>query len=268
MSADEKVLNRAIDTHGVHCRSQANQQFGSANFDLWTSKLVKSVMPLSNVMDICCGTGNQLILYARMNGVRELVGVDASQESLDVAQERLSSLPLVKPAKLICARMEDVFSDARLNKIRFDLISCFYGLYYTKNIKEILAGMDNHLAVHGKIMIVGPYGENNSALFDLLERHMELPDLVKRSSSTFMTQEVLPCFQAQHEVRTDTFVNHVRYPTSEAVMNYWKASTFYEPDVEPAVENDVKAHFIRHSELIVEKHVMAVLASKTAERLK
>lgn len=261
MSVDDKVLSRAVSTRGVHSRSEVNKQFGSSNFDRWVADILQGVS-FTSVLDFCCGTGNQLVLYAQRAGLRELVGVDTSEESLKVAQQRLSESPLATPATLIGARMEEVFGNPELAKAKFDLISCFYGLYYARDVSAVLNAMMDHLCDMGTILIVGPYGENNATLFELLERHIELPDLVKRSSSTFMTQEVVPHLQEHLEVRTETFVNRICYPEPKAVIDYWRASTFFEQSVEEAVVRDVETHFKRHGEFVVEKHVMAAIASQ------
>ena len=68
-----------------------------------------------------------------------------------------------------------------------------------------------------------------------------------------------PPFEERLAVRRETFVNRVRYPDPEAVMTYWRASTFFDAKHADAIESDVKKHFDDHDEFVVEKHVMAAI---------
>ena len=74
-----------------------------------------------------------------------------------------------------------------------------------------------------------------------------------------MSEIVLPTVERRLEVEKHTFVNPVRYPDSAALLDYWRASTFYEPAWEQSVANDIDVHFSTHGSFVLEKHVMAAL---------
>lgn len=260
-SLDNKVSKRAVRSAGLQERNQANRQFGSADFSGWVHGVLES-LSFSSVLDICCGTGDQLVLFKDRAEVGRMVGVDLSAESLDITRKRLDEKADNGQTLLLGEQMDNVFSDVALAVEKFDLISCFYGLYYSNDACGLLRECEEHLNPGGSILVVGPYGENNRSLFQLLEKYIEIPELVMRSSATFMTDEVLPALESSLDVRTETFVNNIRYPSVDSVIDYWRASTFYDEAHEADVSRDLKVHFEQADEFVVSKHVMAAIGQR------
>ncbi len=262
---EEKVnsglLEKAVSSKKLVSRSGVNKRFAEKDFTKWTEELIKPLF-FTNVMDICCGTGNQLVLYAKKQGVDRIVGVDASRESLDKAKERLKDRVQSGNMLLKLAKMEKMFLGPDIKTESFDLISCFYGLYYAEDPKKIIADMINRLKNSGTALIVGPYGKNNADFFTLLQRHYELPELVVRSSTTFMEEEIHPALSQRCDVKVKSFVNKIKYPSAQSLIDYWRSSTFYFPEHEDAVCKDIEEHFAKHKEYIIEKHVLAYIARR------
>lgn len=257
----DSLMERAIKSSNLVQRSDGNRRFGARDFGAWVNKLT-APLEYRTVLDVCCGTGNQLLEFADRSGLRELVGVDLSGESLEKARGRLAETGFEGKLNLLKTSMEEMFSSSDLSGTKFDLISCFYGLYYSRNVEDTLHGMLNHLSAPGTLLIVGPYGKNNASFFELLQRHFSLPDGVVRSSTIFMEQEVYPVLNAHTDVEAVTFVNPVEYPEPQSLIDYWRASTFYSNEHEAAVVKDVENHFRRDGSFVIEKHVMAYIARK------
>jgi len=159
--------------------------------------------------------------------------------------------------------MEEMFSDLSLRQKKFDLISCHYGLYYSKSVTDTLKECYEHLNQNGTILIVGPYEKNNHELFDLLEQHMDIPEFVKYSSGEFMKKEVSPILaRLGLTLQKRKFENVIRYPSLEAVLKYWRASTFYDELVEEQIKKQLEAHFAVNAVFCVSKHVIAYIAGK------
>ena len=255
------LQDRAVDSANLQMRASGNKQFGDADFNGWVSGIIDDLQ-YSSVLDICCGTGNQLVLYAARPGTERMVGVDLSTESLSVTGERVRDAAPSLDVALIEAGMDDAFDNPVMSDRKFDLVSCFYGLYYALDVAGVLSNIVASLADEGTVLIVGPYGENNASLFGILNNHFELPQLVTRSATTFMEAEVLPILSAALAVESRTFVNRVSYPNPTTVMNYWKASTFYNEAAEVGVAGDIDRHFRDNGKFVVEKHVMAILGRK------
>ncbi len=257
----KNVYRKAIISKKVKLRSESNSIFGQNDFEYWSKKLLAG-LAYGCVLDVCCGTGNQLVLYAALPNVTTIFGVDISMESLTKSEERLADLKSDKRIILIESEMESMFEHEKLLGHRFGLISCFYGLYYSKNLASTIAEMIEHLYPDGTILIVGPYGNNNASFFSLLEKYFTLPELVIRSSSIFMEKDVLSVLKKKCEVKQEYFTNTIVYPNAQALINYWKASTFYFPQYEKEILTELNGHFANHNDFVMEKHVMAILARR------
>lgn len=253
------VLKRATTTAFSKNRADVNKQLGTTDFDGWLASLIRSV-PFDTALDLCCGTGNQLVSLLGVNPNAVVTGVDVAAESLNIAGNRVNEAGT--SVTLIESNIDKVFAVSEISYQRFDLVTCAYGLYYSRNVDALLRSVIDHLSDTGSILIVGPYGRNNFPLFDLLSRHFDLPYEVVRSCTSFMTEEVLPLLEARLCVREETFVNKVVYPDADAVMSYWRATTFFDPSAEKAVQKDVEEHVAKHGEFCIEKHVMAITAGR------
>lgn len=256
------LMSAAVSSDNLQVRAQGNKKFSSNDFDEWTDKLINE-LSFDTVLDLCCGTGNQLVKYSNINNVKKLVGVDLSEESLLLAEKRVKNINENIDLSLKKLPLDAMFEDEELKDSQFDLISCFYGLYYSENTENVLNNAVKHLSDNGILLIVGPYGNNNKDLFDILQRHIELPELVLRSSGTFMQDEVLKALSEEKlEIQINKFENKIVYPDLDSVLNYWKATTFYSKEKEPNIINELQEHFKSDEKFIVEKHVMAVIGRK------
>lgn len=255
----KQLMEKATSSTKLINRADSNKAYAENDFNQWTGSLLNE-LSFSSVLDVCCGNGNQLMLYGTKPEVVTIVGVDVSEHALEAAKKRLEEAGAFGRTTLKAMKMEDMFSDSELTNSRFDLISCFYGLYYSEDTAKLLHEMVEHLSGNGTILVVGPYGKNNEALFSLLERHFKLPELVVRSSMTFMEDEVCSGLAECLDVEKKTFVNKICYPSAKALIDYWKASTFYFPEYEAAVTSDIEKHFEKHKNFVVEKHILACIA--------
>ncbi len=256
-----QLMEKAVSSDNLVNRAAANRTFAKNDFNKWVGDILENLAPAS-VLDVCCGTGNQLILYAAKPGVDRLVGIDVSREALDTARKRLDNTTTLARISLIDARMEEMFAHQGIKDEHFDVISCFYGLYYAENVSFVLNGMIDRLRDGGSVVITGPYGMNNAGFFSLLERHYKLPELVVRSATTFMEKEVCPILEKRCRVEARSFVNKIVYPGAASLMKYWRSSTFYSPEHEAAVKKDVENHFSGRGDFTVEKHVLAYIARR------
>lgn len=253
-------MQRATSTENLKKRSNVNVTFGTNNFDTWVDSLIDKIK-FATVLDVCCGTGNQLLKYASRINPLNIVGIDISKKSLQTADKRLQSVG-AGGYKLKLVSMEKMFEDVDIRTTKFDLISCFYGLYYSRDVSKTIIQMIDHLSKNGTLLIVGPYGKNNANLFEIVQRYFSLPEMVKRSSTTFMEYEVFLVLSKKLEVVVETFVNPVCFPDAKLVIDYWRASTFYSALHKESVAKAIKEHFKKYGTFIVEKHIMAYIAKR------
>lgn len=249
----------AVSSSNLSGRIDANKRFAGADFEAWMRGLVAD-LDTTRVLDICCGTGNQLVLYAGKPDCAHLAGLDMSSDSLDAARQRIAGTDFSGTLDLRAGDMDATFDQPGIRDGHFDLISCCYGLYYANHVRALLDDALLHLTAHGRLMIVGPWGANNQSLFDLLRRHITLPELVVRSATSFMVEEIMHHLGSRVPVHTENFVNPVRYPDVDAVLAYWRRTTFHDAAAEDAVRADLEARFAETGAFVVEKHVMAIIA--------
>lgn len=254
----DTVRKEAVTSEKLEGRSGANQRYAGADFTGWLTEIINRI-PSASVLDLCCGTGNQLMIYGAKPEANSLVGVDLSQESLDTARQRLAESDYSGGLDLVAKDMASAFEDPLIANRHFDLTSCCYGLYYAEDPALVLDRMCR-VTANGSLLIVGPYGRNNRSLFDILEQYFPLPALVAESAGPFMTETVQPHLERSATVTIETFVNPVRFPDADAVMRYWRNTTFHKPAHDAAVAADVQAVVDREGGFVIEKHVMALVA--------
>lgn len=256
-SPNDTLLNLATSSQSLQNRAAGNQQFASADFSGWVKSLFDHYT-MNNVLDICCGTGNQLIIYANKS-VQSITGLDISSQSIDKAKDRLNEYQ--GDLDLVSAPMESYL--AKTPKSSKDFISSFYGLYYSQDINETCLHIHNILQTNGHLLVCGPYGKNNASLFSLLEKYYALPDFVTYSSATFMQETLAPILsELSMSLEEQYFVNTISYPNTDAVITYLKSSTFFNEKYCNEIEKDLNQHFESHSSFDVEKHVIALIAKK------
>jgi len=251
----------AVSSTNLSGRIDANRRFAGADFEGWTRELIGQI-PGRRVLDLCCVTGNKLVIHAARPECEVLVGIDRSGESLATAKTRIAATGYQGSLDLLEIPMDGALEHSSVSGQVFDQISCCYGLYYAQNVEALLDSMLSHLVPGGAILIVGPWGENNKSLFDMLRRYITLPPLVERSATTFMTEEVQSHLGERAKVRTETFVNPVSYPDVDAVLEYWRKTTFHEPSKESSIRSDLETHFASADTFVVEKHVMGLIATR------
>ena len=257
-SPDKALLDLATSSQNLQNRAAGNEQFSSADFGAWVTGLFDAY-PMNNVLDICCGTGNQLVIYSKKS-IASITGLDISEKSISKAKERMSNYK--GSLHLVASAMEEFLMNSPSNSK--DFISCFYGLYYSQNIKETCQQISKILSPQGHVLVCGPYGDNNYALFSLLEKYYKLPEFVTYSSSTFMQQTLAPeLTNLDMTIDYQYFVNTISYPNTAALMQYLKSTTFFNDEYYDQIKSDLDKHFIENDSFDVEKHVMALIAKKS-----
>jgi len=257
-SPTKALLKLATSSQNLQNRANGNQQYASADFGTWVENIITHYEK-NNVLDVCCGTGNQLVLYAKQP-IKSITGLDISTQSIKVAQQRLADYS--GDLTLVTSAMEDFLNTVPHSSK--DFISCFYGLYYTKDIEKTCQQIHQILEPKGHFLVCGPHGDNNNSLFSLLRKYYSLPELVTYSSSTFMMQTLTPILEKlAMKLEYQYFVNRISYPSVDAVMQYLQSTTFFNDQFHQEIKSDLEQHFKESKSFEVEKHVMALVASKT-----
>lgn len=107
-----------------------------------------------------CGTGNEIQLLASVNhGLAEIIGVDLSSTSIQIAQER------IRHHRLHCcqARVGDLLDPGTLPAGPFDMISSYGVLHHTADPIKALTHLAERLAPEG-VMIIMLYNRRGRML--------------------------------------------------------------------------------------------------------
>lgn len=220
------------------------------------------VRPGDRVLELCCGTGGQTLTLLKLSGPSGRVfALDTSREALSILNSKACEFR--NRLILLEANLDDapgVLLRSCSERVRFDLVFCAYGLYYSARPQKTLDDARRLLKPGGRIVVVGPFGPNNRPLFDLVRASgAVVSESVFASSERFMSQTVLPWASDNFgSVDVHTMVNRVRWENAERVLNYWQNTTFYDSDKRPAFEANLHDHFQEHTHFVNEKWVMLV----------
>jgi SAM-dependent methyltransferase len=242
-------------------RIQTNLKQGDSDYIGWVNELIDSIS-FSSVLDIGCGTGEILSLYTKKKNITDIFGVDSDEKNIGRAKENLPS-----NVRLIRTKMETMFNLPEIMyrgegyKRYFDLISCFYSLYYSENVKRTIAEIMRHVASNGVFLVVGSYGDTNKNFFDLIEKHHPLSSFVKESCSTFM-QNILQILGMYGIVTEKTFENHIKFSDMESILKYYQNTLFYNKNTEEGIKEELYHYFEDNKNYVLTKQVKAYIVNK------
>ena len=210
-------------------RINQNENYQTVDINKWAFEKIKGSNKEINILELCCGTGKQTDYLIRMFPNANISCLDISIEAINTVKNNFKNNS--KQMKFYNMGIDDFFNK---NKKEYDIIFCSYGLYYSSNIDFVLDKINISLSPTGKLIVMGPYGDNNKPLFDiLLGLNVNIPSLVISSSSTFMFEKVLAdTIRNFSETHIYTTQNNILWENIGSVMSYWKNSTFFDAVVE------------------------------------
>jgi SAM-dependent methyltransferase len=156
-------------------------------------------------------------------------------------------------------KMEDILKDHFLIKRSFDWVICTYGLYYSENPEKTLSDLKVMVKPDGHLCIIGPARDNNKEFFDLIGSLSKIPEHILFSSNGFMDEIVIPnCEKLFNQFETYNFKNEVSYPDMDSLMDYWKSTTYFNPEIAPQFEIILKDHFEKNGRYTIKKEAIGV----------
>ncbi len=250
-----QIHSRAKDASYLDARIAGNQKNQKTDLNQWIFDHLR-VDPASSVLELCAGTGAQSVKFLERLTSGSLTSTDASGPALESIKEKAAAQKAADRLSVVQSDMDEL--PAKLTGKKFNLIFCAYGLYYSKKADALLDGLLKTLRPDGRITIVGPFGPNNGALFSLLGKAgVNLPEYVTWTSRDFMPHLVLP-WAGTHFTQCVlyTLQNEVVWKEADALMTYWKNSTFFDAPREAAVQKLLDEHFAREKAFIDHKWVL------------
>lgn len=230
--------DRATGRDYLEKRLEINRSHSSADFNGWLLGHL-NVQRGQDILDVGCGTGAQTIPFA------ELVGANGSVSALDISQ---ASVDLLKSRLEEGMQVEAIVSDmaetrrhiAETFRVKnYDLCHASYSLYYCLDREYVLDTMRGALKSNGRVAIFNPNAPHG--MVELASRHTKIPEPVLESLE-FGPTVLEPYFKkafANHEVHQ--FHNVVTLPSSDLMLEFYRQTTYYDPEAEAGMKAEVDA---------------------------
>jgi len=250
--------NPEINSEKLKQRINQNIINQKLNFNKWIFSKIQKSNNYKNILELCCGTGNQTKYLSMIFNKANIFCVDLSKESIDyIKKEKYYSSGRIK---LVC---EDIDNFFLYNKKKFDFIFCCYGLYYSKNVKNLLNEIYKYLNYQGKFVLIGPYGNNNKQIFELLQKSkIPIKKHILSSSSSFMYDVLKHSTDLYQKIIIYTVKNEIKWFNIDDLLTYWKNSTFFYPSREFSVKNELINHYKKNKFFKNDKFIMLIIFEK------
>ena len=149
MGKKEKVKNIFNDIAGSY---DGLNGILSLNIDtLWRKRMMKTICSgnKGDLLDVACGTGDSAIA-AWKSGVSRIVGVDLSENMLEVGRKKIRRMGLDGRISLVNGDCESLtFEDGR-----FDAVSSVFGIRNFENPRKGLSEMFRVMKNGGQVLIL------------------------------------------------------------------------------------------------------------------
>lgn len=220
-----------LDTDSEALKRRLDFQETLSAFDLnaWIFSLLPP-QPGQSWLDLGCGRGKQTM---------PLLEAGCSVTAVDLSAASLAAIPGHPKLTKVEASLDNLALDKH-----FDRAVGSYSLYYANDPERLFKFLGQHV---GAIVFCGPGHDNNR----------ELRELTGKTSPTepakFM-EEIAPQVCSRHFSRVEAFrfENEVRFPTGEAVRDYWRSHNLFDP----SFKNDFPDGFVNT------KRGVAIVASQ------
>jgi ubiquinone/menaquinone biosynthesis C-methylase UbiE len=254
---ESRLQEIATDATALTARIQANESYGKTDLQELVSSLL-SLRAGEAILDVGCGTGKFLVRFAATVGSGgRAVGVDLDEAGLAEADARCRKQGLA--VSLVHGSMDEVRT--LVAGQRFDAICCCYALYYAQDAAAVIQQMAGLLEPDGRLLVAGPDRGNNAELLDLVrDAGAQVAPAVDQG---FMAETVAPtCRRLFQEVTQTPFENAVGFPSTEAVLEYWRSTAYFDPALESSLRGILDDHFRDHAEFANVKRGSILLARR------
>tara|TARA_S200000501_G_scaffold366113_1_gene400472 strand:- start:382 stop:1146 length:765 start_codon:yes stop_codon:yes gene_type:complete len=253
------MKDKAINSFSLKTRIEHNEKNQRIDINKWAFKLIsKDIRPL-NILELCCGTGRQseYLINHYINSSIDLL--DISQESLNHIKN--SSYFQKSKISTFNIDMDEFFLN---NKKKYDIIFVSYGLYYSKNIDEVLKKIKNSINQKGQFIVMGPHGNNNKEIFEIIESTgLKIDKKIKFTCTDFMYDKVINYLSREYyKTRIFKITNKIEWKNINNFISYWENSTFYDEYYKKELINRLKTFFKTNKFFINTKEVMLIIAEK------
>ncbi|MEZ4848875.1 MAG: class I SAM-dependent methyltransferase [Bacteroidia bacterium] len=241
-------------------RLSANSH-ASRDFDEWCLRQFPELLLGANVLDLGCGTGKQVSLFAPLlSASSKFYGIDLSGESLDILKKDYSSPPQLE---LIGGSFDEMEKINSLEGGTFDLIYASYALYYTKDLGKVINDVFRLLKPSGIFWVICPYSGTNQEFLSILRTYHEVEPFMDYVFDDFH-KEVIAFGEKSgfRSLKPSLLRNKIHFPSAESFMKYLKNSLFYREGFDREILSDVQKVVDNLGEFPVSKHIVSLQLRK------
>ena len=240
-------------------RLNINLKYGNNDLKSWVIENL-NVGSNDKVLDIGCGDGRHLNAVSRLTN-NLCMGIDYDTEMIakSLEQDGASEDKL----EFYTWNMDEVnTNNSVLGDNKFDLIYSLYAFYYSKDSLALLDKLKDRLTENGRIVIVGPHGENNKDWFTFINQFIELDDSIMKSSYKFQDDVENYARQNYENVEVKDFINKITLPSSEELKLYWESNIYYDSTCDEDFKKYSIEYFNSNSEFSYEKKAKMIIMGK------
>jgi ubiquinone/menaquinone biosynthesis C-methylase UbiE len=253
-------LSYAEKLDKLHVRIRAHKEF--ANFDIqdWIEGFC-SRSPRRRILDIGCGSGNHLGLYARHVGRDgRVVGLDRERAVLDAARIAFQDTPQVE---LVLGSMDDPlpFPDSS-----FDLCFSNFAIYNAADPHQTLSEVRRVLVPGGQVVLIGPTRNNAQEIYAYNERLTGVGiDPITLIRTDRLRQEILPHVRALFsDVKEEVLNSFLSFPNADEFLLYFQSTMVYEETAQKrgVTLDQMRTALTPGDPLIVSKEMVAAVGTR------
>lgn len=246
-----EVQERAVSTASLDTRLAVNSRYQSVDFHAWLMKRL-AVTQGEQILDVGCGTGAQALRFlADIGPTGTVSALDISADSVAALQAAAEGDDRLQAVVSDMASLPDLITSV-FRVRQYTLAQSTYSLYYSPSRETVLRTMAAALVPQGRAAIFNPLSPHG--MVDLAAQFGDIPDAVY-DSLEFGPTHLSPWFRELFwEVRVDYFQSVVRVTSIDDFASFYRATTYYSAQAEPALIAHVRQEIDREGAFVYEKN--------------
>jgi ubiquinone/menaquinone biosynthesis C-methylase UbiE len=244
----------------LQIRIRAHKEFANFDVSTWIDEFCAR-SPRRRVLDVGCGSGNHLGIYAHHAGPSgRVVGIDRDRGLVDAARAAHAGTPQVE---VIVGSMDEPlpFADAS-----FDLCASNFAIYNAADPRATLAEIRRVLAPGGQVLLIGPTRNNAAEIYEFNHRLTGVAiDPITLIRTDRLRQEILPIARELFsEVTEEVLHSRLTFPNADEFLLYFQSTMVYEETAEKAglTHEQMRAAIPEGAQPVVSKEMLAVVATR------
>lgn len=233
-----EIRDRATSRRSLSTRLALNKRYQSADFHSWLHRRL-NVTRGEHILDVGCGTGAQSLRFLDAVGANGTVSaLDISGESVEELRRSAGGDTRLTAVVADMGNLDQVIRESFMEQA-YTLAHSSYALYYSPARLEVIERMTDALTSSGRLAVFTPTTPHG--MVEIAARFGSVPPAVLESLE-FGPAVLEPRFRALFwEVEIHFFQSEMRVTSLNDFMSFYRATTYFDRNVEGAVEDYARA---------------------------